>query len=186
MRRILGTVPTLALAGVLALGLGLTGCGDDDAGPTASDPVGTTSSGPATDPATDPAIDPATDFGADPTKAPPGGVTFDLVEIVSGTAGRGTVSDQAVELASDADVDAFVAAFSDDLAADVREAAGSRTLAPGLTLYAAVVGLGCDVPPGVAVTADGGGYRITGTKVADPIPECFAPVTSVALVAIPD
>ncbi|MFB9313363.1 hypothetical protein [Nocardioides plantarum] len=188
MRRLLGALLLTVLTVMLA------GCGED-APPTASDPAPTTSSTSPSAPTTsdlptmpDPDPDPD-DPSEPPTKSPPlipGGAPFELLEIVSGAAGRGGVSDQAVEITSTAQVDAFVAPFSDALADDVRSAVAAHPVAAGRTRYAAVVGLGCDVPPGVDVSRSGEGYAITGLKVADPKQECVVAVTSVALVAIDD
>ena len=181
MRPPLGT-----LAALLAVSL-LTGCGDDSA-PTASDPDSGASSSSVS--STTPA-ETATDLPttADPTKSAPitpGGVPFELRAMVSGTAGRGVLSPDAVPLASDADVEAFVADFSAELADDVRAAVAADRAQPGEEVYGAVVGLGCDVPPGVSVQRTSTGYAIAGAKVADPLQECFAAVTSVAIVAIDD
>ncbi len=46
---------------------------------------------------------------------------------------------------------------------------------------AQVVSVGCDVPPGATVQ-DG---VIVPEKVASPLKECFAPVTTVALASVP-
>jgi hypothetical protein len=54
----------------------------------------------------------------------------------------------------------------------------------GQTLLGAVVAIGCDVPPGVTVQHADGGLAITALKVEKPREECFAPVTTVALVAV--
>ena len=99
------------------------------------------------------------------------------------TAGKGELSPDAVPLGTDTEVARFVDQLSPELAADVRAAVDAST-APAEQLYGAVVGLGCDVPPGVAVTRTSTGFDITGLKVADPLQECFAAVTSVAVVAI--
>ena len=53
--------------------------------------------------------------------------------------------------------------------------------AAGNELVAAVVSIGCDVP--TAVTYDAG--KVRATKVPNPTPECFAPVTSVAILEVP-
>lgn len=179
MRR-LGTVPALLLTALL-----LTSCGDESE-PVASDPQpeAATSTEPAAEPTTEPPAPEPT--STDPTKSPPitpGGVPFEVVEVVSGTAGKGELSPEAVPLGTDTEVARFVAQLSPELAADVRAAVDAST-APAGQLYGAVVGLGCDVPPGVAVTRTSTGFDITGLKVADPLQECFAAVTSVAVVAI--
>ena len=51
-------------------------------------------------------------------------------------------------------------------------------------LAAAVVSIGCDVPPGVTVQELESGLAIVPLKVKSPLQECLAPVTTVALVAV--
>ena len=49
----------------------------------------------------------------------------------------------------------------------------------------AVVAIGCDVPPGRLGREQGpDGWVVTPHKVPSPLQECFAPVTSVAIVAV--
>ena len=52
-------------------------------------------------------------------------------------------------------------------------------------LAAATVAIGCDVPDGVSITEGDNGPEVHPDKVANPKPECFAPMTSVAIVEIP-
>jgi hypothetical protein len=51
-------------------------------------------------------------------------------------------------------------------------------------LYGAVVSIGCDAPVDVRVLAGESGLRITADKPASPTKECFAPMTTVALVLV--
>jgi hypothetical protein len=51
-------------------------------------------------------------------------------------------------------------------------------------LAAAVVSIGCDVPPGVTVQKLEDGVAIVPREVPSPLPECLAPVTTVALVGV--
>lgn len=185
MRRLLGAL-------VLVLLTALTACGGQDA-PTASDTASSESASsdptPTSPPSTPaPPAQTATDLPTTPpTKSPPidpSGVTFELLEIVSGTAAGGQASLEAVAITSAADADAFTAAFRRQLAGDVKTALAEARRGGSGSIYAAVVGLGCDIPPGVTVTESANGYTIIGTKVADPMDECFAAVTSVAVVAI--
>jgi len=114
----------------------------------------------------------------------PGATVLPLVT-VHGVAAR--PSTQAAPLGSPAEVARFLAQFP----ADALRKRVQLTLAPALAkagpdVYGAVVASGCDVPPGVTVTADGrGGVRIVPDDVASPLPECLVPVTTIALVELP-
>jgi hypothetical protein len=52
-------------------------------------------------------------------------------------------------------------------------------------LYGAVVAIGCDAPEDVSVTSTDQGLVITAARVPSPQQECFAPMTTVALVLVP-
>ncbi len=67
----------------------------------------------------------------------------------------------------------------------IAQAVAGATVPEGYTVMGAVVSIGCDVPPGVTVTQSSDGWVFTPQKVDKPLQECFAPVTSVALVAVP-
>ena len=67
----------------------------------------------------------------------------------------------------------------------IAAAVGSATIPEGYTVMGAVVAIGCDVPPGVEVSQSAEGWVFTPQDVAKPLQECFAPVTTVALVAVP-
>ncbi len=51
-------------------------------------------------------------------------------------------------------------------------------------VMAAVVAVGCDVPPGAEFGFSSDGAYVEARRVADPLPECLAAVTTVALVAV--
>jgi hypothetical protein len=168
MKRLLGP---LLLAPLLVL----SGCSGDDSSDVASDPAGSTSS-------------PAPSTPSDSTTGKPtdGGVEFDEIAILSQTAAGGQVSTTAVELGDQAQLDAFVNQFEHPgFGAKIAQAVAVTTVPEGQVLIGAVVSIGCDVPPGVEVTGEPGSWTITPLKVADPLPECLAPVTSVAIVAVP-
>lgn len=105
--------------------------------------------------------------------------------LVSGTAGGGEVSRRATELPDDAAIASYVGQFSDSFAAKVRAAVATVAGPKGAMLVAAVVSIGCDVPPGVEVSRAGSGIEITPQKVPAPMKECLAPVTTVALARAP-
>ncbi|MDH2414755.1 hypothetical protein [Nocardioides sp. CER19] len=102
--------------------------------------------------------------------------------LVSQTAGGGAVADRATPLPDAAAVAAFTRDFEAALAAKVRAAAGAISVASGQQLLGQVVSVGCDVPPGVTVERDP--LAVRADPVASPKKECFAPVTTVALVVV--
>jgi len=168
MKRLLGP---LLLAPLLVL----TACAGDDASDVASDPAGSTSSPATATPSDSPTVTPTA-----------GTVEFDEIAILSQTAAGGQTSTTAVDLGKQAQLDAFVnqfefPAFGQKIARKV----AATTVPEGQVLIGAVVSIGCDVPPGVEVSGEPGSWIITPLKVADPLPECLAPVTSVAIVAVP-
>ena len=54
----------------------------------------------------------------------------------------------------------------------------------GQELYGAVIAVGCDSPDQVVVDVHDAEVTITAVKVPSPLPECFAPMTTVALVLV--
>lgn len=156
MRRTLGTLITLAAL------LGLAGCGDE----TASEPEHTS--------------DPETPASS------PTAMEHDVLAILSETAAGGTVSPTLTPLPGPEEVAAFTEQFdSDAFREEIATEVEDHEPREGYVVGAAVVALGCDVPPGVSVVAAGDGYTVTPDKVADPLPECYAPVTSVAVIEVP-
>lgn len=101
--------------------------------------------------------------------------------LVSGTASGGRPADRWTELADGAAVAAYAERFRGPLPGDLVEAAGTVDLAEGEVLVAQVVAVGCEVPPGATV----GDGALVAQEVAAPLPECLAPVTTVALAAVP-
>jgi hypothetical protein len=80
----------------------------------------------------------------------------------------------------------FAAQFQrGSLEAKIADAVAGATVPEGYAVMGAVVAIGCDVPPGVTATRDADGWVLTPHKVQKPMKECFAPVTSVAVVAVP-
>jgi hypothetical protein len=140
--------------------LALTACGSSSSSTTEADPGSASPSGPI-----------------------PGARVLPLVTL---HAVAGHVS-EAMPLDTPAQVDAFVQRFPGALVQKrVRGALRAPLAGAGSPVVGAVVASGCDVPPGVVVTADGhGGVSIVAREVASPLPECLVPVTTVALVALP-
>jgi hypothetical protein len=167
MKRLLGPVlPAVLLAALLA------GCGD-------------ATSDAASDPAGEP-TEPSAPTSSVPTIDPGSGLEAQTIAIVSQTAVGGHVDLDAVPLADEAAQQEFVAQFNrPGMGRKIAQAVASATVPEGLTLMGAVVSVGCDVPPGVRVTQSPDGWVVTPDPVASPLQECFAPVTSVAIVAVP-
>lgn len=101
--------------------------------------------------------------------------------LVHATAGGGKAATTVTRLPDDGALTAYAAQFDTALAAEVRRAADEVEVGSGEVLVAQVVAAGCDVPPG-ATFVDG---AFVAEAVASPLPECFAPVTTVALAAMP-
>ena len=177
MRRTLGALLLTAALATPAL----AGCADDGGDARAEDAASGTSSGSPS--SASPSDLPSTVPSASPSTR--GAVDFTEVAMLSVTAAGGEVDYRATVL-DDADaVSRFAAQFEtaamgDQLTTAVREA----DVAEGQQLAAAVVSLGCDVPPGVTVRDLERGLAILPLKVKAPLKECLAPVTTVALVAV--
>jgi len=173
MRRLLGSVlPALVLAGALT-GV-LAGCGEEEPVVT-DDPAPSPSSSPSSSPS--------------PTQGSPGDqVNFELVEMITETAAGGSLDDGqvAVPLTDDMAVQEFVSQFTTEgMTTRVQDAVDKTQIPDDMLLYGAIVAIGCDSPGSVFVTSGDRGLVITAQKVPTPILECFAPMTTVALVLVP-
>ncbi|WP_459974020.1 hypothetical protein, partial [Nocardioides pyridinolyticus] len=101
--------------------------------------------------------------------------------LVHATAGEGEAATEATELPDAAAVQEYAAQFDDVLAGKVQREAGRVEVGADEVLAAQVVAIGCDVPRSASYH-DG---AFVPAKVASPLQECFAPVTTVALAAVP-
>ena len=156
----------LLLSVLLAAGLA-AGCGQDAASdrsaPTASTSGGSTSPSPSTGP-----------------------VDGTVVAMISQTAAGGRVDPHATVLDSSAAVARFAGRFRGGLLQGrIQQALAKADLGADRVPVAAVVALGCDVPKHVDVQRTADGLQVTAQPVASPLPECLAPVTTVAVVAVP-
>jgi hypothetical protein len=107
------------------------------------------------------------------------------VAIISVTAAGGTVDTRAVPLPDAAAVRDFGGQFRQPaMVRQLIDKVASTDVPDGQALVGAVVAIGCDVPPGVTITETDDGVVITADEVPSPMPECFAAVTSVALVLL--
>ena len=170
---------TRALGALLVVVALAAGCGDD-VPDSASDP------GPASS---------SSSSSAGGGTVAPGGDPWQEVAIVSGTAAGGEVSSEPVLVDTQAALDAFVGQFErSDLADKVVEAVSGAAVPEGWVPVAAVISIGCDVPPGVyvrvldgaagAAGAQAVGLAVTAQKTVEPMRECFAAVTSVAVLVV--
>jgi hypothetical protein len=183
MRRTLGS---LVLSAALAAPV-LAGCGDGGAERRAEDsssptPTGSTSMDSATPSESSSSPTPTSPSG---TPAPGEAVAFTEVALISQTAAGGETDSRPTILGNRAAVGRFTSQFeSDTLAGRLLAAIRKTDLPPEHRFAAAVVSIGCDVPPGVTVQAQDDGLAIVPMKVKSPLQECLAPVTTVALVTI--
>ncbi|WP_460713761.1 hypothetical protein [Nocardioides dilutus] len=116
---------------------------------------------------------------------PRGAIAFELVEMVTETAVGGMVSPGAVPLADVSAVRQFAGQFDDDrMETALVQVIDSLEVPDDQAAYAAVVAIGCEVPSEVTVTSTDTGILIQAVKTTKSPVECFAPMTSVAVVLV--
>ena len=109
-----------------------------------------------------------------------------VLPLISLTGGGGRASTTATLLDTPSHVRGFGTQFRSPALAHQVAAAVARARQSGYLVYGAVVAVGCDRPPGAEVDLDASGnVTITPRPVASPLPECLAPVTTVAVAAVP-
>ena len=105
--------------------------------------------------------------------------------MVTETAVGGMTSPGAVALTDTAAVQQFSGQFEDDrMQTRLIQVFDDLTVPDDQAAYAAVVAIGCEVPPDVVVTSTDTGILIEGTKPTTKPVECIAPMTSVAIVLV--
>jgi ABC-type glycerol-3-phosphate transport system substrate-binding protein len=167
MKRTLGPLLAALLAGLLLL----AGCGEATSSGATDEPSASSSSSPVTTAAT---VDP--DEGLEPQ----------TLAIVSQTAVGGKVDLDATPIADAGARSEFTAQFRrPSMDKKIAQAVAAATVPEGYTVMGAVVSIECDAPSSVTVTQAPDGWIITPDPVESPLKECFAPVTSVAVVAVP-
>jgi len=116
---------------------------------------------------------------------PRGPIDFELVEMVTETAVGGMVSPGAVPLADVIAVEQFSGQFENDrMETRLVQLFDGLEVPDDKAAYAAVVAIGCEVPPDVTVTSTDTGILIEGTKPTTKPVQCLAPMTSVAVVLV--
>lgn len=127
-----------------------------------------------------------TDSGGSAAPDPNRTVDFTRIALLTATGGGGQVNPVASPLGTDAQIAEFVAQFrSPGLASRIRHAVVHADLPTASEIVGAVVAVGCDVPPGIDVTHGTDQVQVIPHEVASPLPECLAPMTTVAIVAVP-
>ena len=148
----------LALLATLLLGSLLGGCGDE------------TSTGGE---------------GDEPDRQPTGEVTFELVEMVTETAVGGTIVPEATAVPDQLALQGFAGQFEDDrMLTRLTQVLDGLEVPDDKAAYAAVVAIGCEVPPEVTVSRTDTQLVIADADLTPEQSECFAPMTSVAVVLV--
>jgi hypothetical protein len=113
-------------------------------------------------------------------------VDFTEVAVVTQTNVGGEVDEKAVDLTDEAAFSAFTAQFEDSRMEDeLRTAVEGADVAEGQTLVGAVVAVGCLPPAELEVELTDAGLMVTGVPdKRESTIDCFAAVTSVAVVAV--
>ncbi len=142
-----------------------------------------TVSGCGSDPGS--AQDPADDTSG--SEAPPE-FSYVVVALVSGSAAHGpTKGTRTAFLADEAALERFADQFQGPLPAALKSRGGRAlgNLRPGDALTATVVDVGCEPPTKLTVDQAGGTVKIAAVPVDSNI-QCLVPVTTVALVSMPE
>ncbi len=109
-----------------------------------------------------------------------------VLPLISMTGGGGRASTRATLLDTGAHLRAFTGQFGPPAMKHQVIQAVARARQSGYLVFGAVVAIGCDRPPGAVVSLDGDGQvQIVPKEVASPLPECLAPVTTVAIATVP-
>ncbi len=110
----------------------------------------------------------------------------EVLPLISLTGAGGQVSTAATLLDTRAHVREFSQQFRGSVLLGRIMASVEQAKQSGYLVFGAVVAVGCDRPPGADVSLDANGdVRIVARAVASPLPECLAPVTTVAIATVP-
>jgi hypothetical protein len=119
---------------------------------------------------------------------PNGPIDFTQIAMVSESNVDGTVSPRAVVLDSEASVQEFAGQFTgDQMGQALAREYASADVPEGELLVASVVDISCQAPTEVRVKKTDGGVRVTAAAQASKVQiQCLVPVTTVALVSVPE
>ena len=116
----------------------------------------------------------------------------EVVEIVSGAAAGGSVDELVTVFGGPKDVDRFVDQFGTEfgdsaIRAEIGTAFRRYDDDPDTDVGAAVISVGCDVPPSAVITEgeQDDTWLVHAGKVKDPVDACVVAVTAVAIVTVP-
>lgn len=110
---------------------------------------------------------------------------YRVLALVSAPNAGGTPTTALTWLQNDAAASQFAAQFSGALPAKLRRAFAASPAPAGAARFAAVIAVGCDVPPGASAMAGMSGPAVEPSPVASPKPSCPAQITTVAVVSGP-
>lgn len=108
-----------------------------------------------------------------------------LVDMVAITAAGGEVTTTPTPVDGEVALAAYLAGFDPRVGARLRQAVGAIPAPRTRGLTATVVHIGCDSPTEVDVLRAGSGYEVRAVPPPETGVQCFAPVTSVALIVLP-
>jgi hypothetical protein len=171
---------TVALVGVgLAVAL-LAGCGSDE--PEAGSAEQETTSEP-----TDETSEPTPKEPSPSESFPPGPIEYTAIALVSASNAEGTVSPRAVVLDGQKAVRKFAGQFSgSQMGTALAREYARADLPKDEVMLGAVVDVSCEAPSELQVEKTKRGVEVTATTKVSKNVQCLVPVTTVALVSVPE
>jgi hypothetical protein len=135
----------------------------------------------------DPGQGPASDPAGAPSRSAGSVDGATVLPLISMTGAGGRPQRTATELDSLADLKAFSRQFrAPGIWRRIQAETGGAIGDPDRRVVGQIVMVGCDRPPGVGVVVDEEGRVVlVPQEVASPLPECLAPVTTVAIAILP-
>ncbi|NYJ00004.1 hypothetical protein HNR19_000702 [Nocardioides thalensis] len=116
----------------------------------------------------------------------------EVVEIVTGSAAGGSVEEMVTVFRGPKDLDRYVEQFGTELGeSTIRFEIGTAYRRydedPDTHVGAAVISVGCDVPPSATITEgeQDDTWLVHPAKVKDPVEACAVAITAVAIVTVP-